>query len=135
MNALQRAWLDVRLTLQLDNYADRGAALVSQLKLAYDASQRAGGSVRPVVSIGVPVIVPWGATLTNQAAGATVNIIVPWGAALAKAPTSVSLSGVTSSNASGISVTAQGIYGFTLSWTVTAAGSTSVSATATSVGN
>ena len=126
---------DVRLILQLDNYADKGAALVSQLQLAYDASRRARGSVRPVVSIGVPVIVPCGATLTNQSAGAQVNIIVPWGAALARTPTSVTLSGVASSNASGIGVTAQSKYGFTLSWTVTAAGSTSVSATATSVGN
>lgn len=126
---------DVRLALQLDNYADKGSALVSQLQLAYDASRRSRGSVRPVVSVGVPVIVPCGATLSNQAAGATVNIIVPWGAALSKTPTSVTLSNVTSTNASGISAGSPSIYGFTLTWTVTAAGATSVSALATSVGN
>ena len=126
---------DVRLVLQLDNYADKGAALVSQLKLAYEASRRARGAVQPVVSIGVPVTVPCGATLSNQAAGGAVKIVVPWGAVLAKAPTSVTLANVVSSNASAISATSPTIYGFTLQWTATAAGATSVSATATSVGN
>jgi hypothetical protein len=126
---------DVRLVLQLDNYADKGAALVSQLKLAYDASRRARGSIQPVVSVGVPVVVPCGATFTNETGGATVRIVVPWGAVLAKAPTSVALSSVGSTNASSITANTPTIYGFTLQWTVTAGGATAVSAVATSVGN
>lgn len=126
---------DVRLALQLDNYADKGAALVSQLKLAYDAAARARGSIQPVVSIGVPVIVPCGAAFSNQSAGAVVRIVVPWGAVLAKAPTSVTLSNLLSTNASSITAGSPTIYGFTLSWTVTAAGATSVTCNATSVGN
>jgi hypothetical protein len=126
---------DVRLVLQLDNYADRGAALVSQLKLAYDAARRTRGSIQPVVSIGAPVTVPCGGTFTNQSVGGIVRVVVPWGAVLARTPTSVTLNITGSSNASSITAVSPTIYGFTLQWVSTAAGATSVVGTATSVGN
>jgi len=121
---------EVTLTLQLDNYADRAGSLLAQLKLAYDAALRARGTVRPTVGPGMIFVLPVGAAFSNQSAGATVKVVCSFGVTLAKTPTSITLNG-TASNASSVSATSITQTGFTLQWTVPAAGATSWVGTAT----
>jgi hypothetical protein len=126
---------DVRLTLQLDNYADRAGHLLAQLKLSYDAALRSRGRYRHVASPGAPEVGSCGATVGNQSAGATVAAAVNFKTVLAKAPTSILLTPTSTSNASGATYGNLTVYGFTLSWTVPAAGATTWIGTYRTVGN
>jgi hypothetical protein len=121
----------VTLTLQLDNYADRAAALIAQLKLAYDAALRKRGNYRFALSPGVPVIVPFALAVSNQAAGGAVTCMVPWPGVLSAVPGTVTINITSQSNASGIAVGNKTVYGCTVNWTATAAGATSVIGTLT----
>jgi hypothetical protein len=126
---------DVRLVLQLDNYADHAASILAQLKLAYDAGSRARGVYRTPISPGVPVVGPCGAAFSNEVAGGTVAVMVPFPGQLAKAPTSVTLTVIAQSNTSSVQATNLTNYGFTLTWTVPSTGATSWRGTYTTVGN
>ncbi len=77
-----------------------------------------------------------GATLSNQSAAAVVQIAVSFPQVLSKAPTSITLTPTSSSNVSG-SATAANLtqYGFTLQWTVAAAGASTWLGTYQTVGN
>ena len=127
---------DVELTLHLDNYADAAGSTLAQLKLSYDAALRARGVYRAVASPGAPVVGPCGASLSNQSAGAVVQIAVAFPQALSKAPTSITLTPTTSSNVSGsASAISLSQTGFTLQWTVAAAGASTWLGSYQTVGN
>ena len=125
----------MRLVVQLDNYADRAAALLAQLKIAYDAARRRRGVLGTVISVGVPVVGSAGASFSNVAAGGTVAVVVSFPGTLAKAPTSVTLVPTGTTNASGASATNLSKTGFTLQWTAPSAGATSWIGTYQTVGN
>jgi hypothetical protein len=127
----ERASGQVSLALQLDNYADRAAALLAQLKLAYDAASRKRGNYRFALSPGVPVIVPFALAVSNQSAGGAVVCNVPWPGVLSAVPGTVTINITSQSNASGIAVSNKTVYGCTVNWTATAAGATSVVGTLT----
>jgi hypothetical protein len=126
---------DVRLVLHLDNDADRGAYILAQLKLAYEADLRARGKYRAVAPPGAPEVGACGDTFSNCSAGATVGVQVNFKTVMAHVPASVTLNVTGSSNASAISAVNPTIYGFTLQWTATAAGASSVIGTYQTVGN
>jgi hypothetical protein len=126
---------DYRLILTLDNDADQAGHLLAQLKLSYDAAQRRRGSYRVVTSPGAPEVGYCGATLANQSAGATVGVAINFKTVLAKAPTSIVLTPSATSNAGTASAANLSVYGFTLQWTVPAAGATTWLGTYQTVGN
>lgn len=126
---------EVRLQLQLDNYADHAGTTLAQLKLSYDAAQRARGVYRVVASPGAPVQGPCGATFSNVSAGATVQVSVPFPMTLAKVPGAVTLTQTSASNATGAAAVNLSETGFVLQWTVPAAGATTWLGSYATVGN
>jgi hypothetical protein len=131
----ERADGDTRLVLHLDNDADRGGFLLAQLKLSYEAALRSRGKYRHVASPGAPEVGSAGATFSNCSAGATVAVQVNFKTVLAKAPTSITLTPTATNNASGAAASNLTVYGFTLSWTVPAAGASTWLGTYQTVGN
>jgi hypothetical protein len=115
----------VSLRLLLDNYSDQAGATLAQLKLSYEAAQRARGVYRIVGSVGANITAPCGATIGNQSAGGAVAVAVAFPYPLSRVPASITLTPTTTANVSGsASATSISKTGFTLSWTVNAAGAT-----------
>ncbi len=97
---------DVRLLLQLDNYADRAASLVARLQIADEARQRQRGIYRAVQSPGAQQVGYLSIRGPSVSAGATIGVGVNFVPVLSKTPTGLSFSQIAATNVgSGPSVT------------------------------
>ncbi len=115
---------DVRLTLQLDNYADRSASLVARLQIADEARQRRRGVYRPVQSSGAQQVGYLSIRAPSAGAGQVIGTGVNFVPVLSNTPTGLTFSAITSTNvASGPRVTSGTMTPYGCEVTVTAAGS------------
>jgi hypothetical protein len=113
---------DVRLALQLDNYADRGEALLARLQIADEARQRRRGVYRPVQSAGAQQIGYVSIRAPSASAGQRFGVGVNFVPVLANTPTGLTFTAVSSSNiGSGPTVTAGTMTPYGCEVTVTAA--------------
>jgi hypothetical protein len=97
---------DVRLVLQLDNYADRAAALVARLQIADEAGQRRRGVYRAVQSPGAQQVGYVSIRNPSVSAGQTVGVGVSFVPILSKTPTGLTFTQIAATNVgSGPSVT------------------------------
>ena len=129
---------DVRLTLQLDNYADRAAALIARLQIADEARQRRRGVYRAVQSVGARQVGYCSLRAPSVAAGQQVGVGVSFVPVLASAPTGLTFTAISSANvASGPSVTPGTLtpYGCEVTVTAAASGALLWTGTYTTVGN
>lgn len=118
---------DVRLLLQLDNYADRASALVARLQIADEAGRRARGVYRPVQSPGAQQVGYVSMRNPSAGAGQVVGAGVSFVPVLSSTPTSLTFTQIAASNvASGPSVTPGTLTPYGCEVTVTAAGSGAV---------
>jgi hypothetical protein len=114
---------EIRLTLQLDNYADRAEAMLARLRIAEDARQRRRGVYRVTQSPGAPQVGFVSLRAPSVTAGQVVGTSVSFVPTLARAPTGLSFSAISSANVSGgPSVTAGTLSPYGCEVTVTAAG-------------
>lgn len=128
---------DIRLTLQLDNYADRAEGMLARLRIAEDTRQRQRGVYRITQSPGAQQVGFVSLRAASASAGQVVGASVSFVPTLAKAPTNLTFSAISSANVSGgPSVTAATLTPYGCEVTVTAAGAGSViwSGTYTTVG-
>lgn len=115
---------DVRLTLQLDNYADHAAALVARLQIAGEARERARGVYRAVQSPGAQQTGYVAIRAPSASAGQTLGVGVSFVPVLSNTPTSLSFAQIAATNVvSGPSVTPGSMTRYGCEVTVTAAGS------------
>lgn len=118
---------DVRLTLQLDNYADRAEALVARLQLADEARQRRRGVYRIVQSPGAQQVGYCSLRAPQVGVGQVVGVGLSFVPLLSATPTGLSFSAISSANvASGPSVTPGTLTPYGCEVTVTAAGAGAV---------
>ena len=114
---------DVRLTLQLDNYADRGEALLARLRISDEARQRRRGVYRPVQSPGAQQVGYVSMRAPSASAGQRFGVGVSFVPVLSATPTGLTFSAVSSGNiGSGPTVTAGTMTRYGCEVTVTAAG-------------
>jgi hypothetical protein len=128
---------DIRLTLQLDNYADRAEGMLARLRIAEDARQRQRGVYRITQSPGAPQVGFVSLRAPSVAAGQVVGASVSFVPTLAKTPTGLTFSALASANVSGgPSVSAATLTPYGCEVTVTAAGAGAItwSGTYTTVG-
>lgn len=128
---------EMRLTLQLDNYADRGETLVARLHLADEARMRRRGVYRAVQSPGAAQVGYCSIRAPQVSAGQVVGVGVSFVPTLASTPTSLTFSAISSSNiTSGPSVTPGSLtpYGCEVTVTAAASGSLLWTGTYTTVG-
>jgi hypothetical protein len=92
---------DVRLALQLDNYADRAVALLTRLQIADEARQRRRGTYRPVQSPGAQQVGYCSIRAPGVAAGQQVGTGISFVPVLSNTPTGLSFTTISSSNVSG----------------------------------
>lgn len=115
---------DVRLLLQMDNYADRAQSLVARLRIAEEARQRRRGVYRPVQSPGAPQVGYCSIRAPSAAAGQVIGAGVSFVPVLAKTPTGLGFRAITSANVgAGPTVTAGTLTPYGCEVTVTAAAS------------
>lgn len=128
---------DIRLTLQLDNYADRAEGALARLRIAQDTLQRQRGVYRVTQSPGVQQVGFVSLRAPSASTGQVIGASVSFTPTLTKAPTNLTFSAISSANVSGgPSVTAGTLTPYGCEVTVTAAGAGSVvwSGTWTTVG-
>ena len=113
---------DIRLVLQLDNYADRAASLVARLQLADEARQRRRGVYRPVQSPGAQQTGYCSIRYPSASAGQRVGAGVSFVPVLSNTPTGLTFTTLASANVgSGPTVTAGTMTPYGCEVTVTAA--------------
>ena len=113
---------DIRLVLQLDNYADRAAALVARLHIADEARQRRRGVYRPVQSPGAQQTGYCSIRYPGATAGQRVGAGVSFVPVLSNTPTGLTFTTLTSTKVgSGPAVTAGTMTPYGCEVTVTAA--------------
>ncbi|HEX6541926.1 MAG TPA: hypothetical protein VF040_09250 [Ktedonobacterales bacterium] len=113
---------DVRLALQLDNYADRGEALLARLQIADEARQRRRGIYRPVQSAGAQQVGYLSIRAPGASAGQRLGVGVNFVPVLSNTPTGLTFTVITSANiGSGPVVTANTMTPYGCEVTVTAA--------------
>ena len=118
---------DVRLALQLDNYADRGEALLARLQIADEARQRRRGVYRPVQSAGAQQVGYVSIRAPSASAGQRFGVGVNFVPVLSNTPTGLTFTAVSSTNvASGPTVTAGTMTPYGCEVTITATGSGAV---------
>lgn len=112
---------DVTLTLQLDNYADRAAALLAQLQIADEARQRRRGVYRVTQSPGAQQVGYCSIRSPSVAGGQQVGVGVSFVPTLATTPTNLTFTTIASTNvASGPTVTSGTLTPYGAEVTVTA---------------
>jgi hypothetical protein len=112
-----------RLTLRLENDADRAASLVARLQIEAEAQQRRRGVYRAVASPGAQQTGFLSIRLPNAAAGQVIGTGVSFSPTLANTPTGLTFSAISSANVgSGPSVTAGTLTPYGCEVTITAAG-------------
>jgi hypothetical protein len=129
---------DVRLTLQLDNYADHAASLVARLQLADEARQRRRGVYRPTQSPGAAQVGYVSLRAPSASAGQVIGVGVSFVPVLAASPTSLTFTRISSANiGSGPTVTPGSLtpYGCEVTVTAAATGAVLWTGTYTTVGN
>ncbi|HEX5441857.1 MAG TPA: hypothetical protein VFW76_13295, partial [Ktedonobacterales bacterium] len=97
----ETAWGDVRLTLQLDNYTDRGEALLARLQISNEARQRRRGVYRPVQSLGAQQVGYLSIRAPSASAGQRFGVGVNFVPVLSATPTGLTFSAVSASNIGG----------------------------------
>ncbi|HLY31191.1 MAG TPA: hypothetical protein VKQ36_09180, partial [Ktedonobacterales bacterium] len=113
---------DMRLTLQLDNYADRAVSLLARLQIADEARERRRGVYRAVQSPGAQQVGYCSIRAPSVTAGQQVGVGVSFVPILSKTPTGLTFTTITSTNVgSGPNVTAGSITQYGCEVTVTAA--------------
>lgn len=113
---------DVRLALQLDNYADRGEALLGRLQISDEARQRRRGVYRPVQSSGAQQVGYVSIRAPSASAGQRFGGGVNFVPVLSNTPTGLTFTTVSSTNVgSGPTVTAGTMTPYGCEVTVTAA--------------
>lgn len=113
---------DTRLTLQLDNYADRAAALIARLQIADEARQRTRGVYRPVQSSGAQQTGYCSIRYPSASAGQVVGVGINFVPILSNTPTGLSFTQITATNTTGApSVTSGTMTPYGCEITVTAA--------------
>lgn len=128
---------DARLTLQLDNYADRAESLLARLQLADEARGRRRGVYRAVQSAGAQQVGYCSIRAPSAGAGQQIGVGVSFVPVLANTPTGLTFSAITSANVgSGPTVTAGSLtpYGGEVTVTAAAAGAVLWTGTYTTVG-
>jgi hypothetical protein len=128
---------DIRLTLQLDNYADRAEGMLARLRIAEDSRQRRRGVYRITQSPGAQQVGFVSLRSPSAAAGQVIGMSVSFVPTLAKTPTGLSFSALTSANVSGgPAVTAATLtpYGCEVTVTAASAGAVTWAGTWTTVG-
>ncbi len=112
---------DARLTLQLDNYADRAVALLARLQIADEARQRQRGVYRAVQSPGAQQVGYCSIRSPSVAGGQTVGVGVCFVPTLSKTPTGLTFTTIASTNVgSGPTVTSGSLTPYGCEVTVTA---------------
>ncbi len=115
---------DIRLTLQLDNYADRAVSLVARLQIADEARQRQRGVYRMVQSPGAQQVGYCSLRAPSVAAGQQVGVGVNFVPVLSRTPSGLTFAQISSANvASGPTVSPGTLTPYGCEVTVTAAGS------------
>lgn len=118
----ERAGGAPRLTLHLDNYADRSASLVARLLLADEARRRQRGVYRAVQSAGAQQTGYLSIHAASLAAGQTAGVGVNFVPVLSNTPTSLTFTAISSVNVgAGPSVTTGSLTPYGCEVTVTAA--------------
>ena len=118
---------ETRLVLQLDNYADRGEALLARLQISDEARQRRRGVYRPVQSPGAQQVGYLSIRAPSASAGQRFGVGVNFVPVLSATATGLTFSAVSSSNiGSGPTVTAGTMTPYGCEVTVTAAGAGAV---------
>ena len=118
---------DTLLTLQLDNYADRAAALVARLQIAFEARERRRGIYRPVQSPGAQQTGYCSIRAPSASAGQSVGVGLSFVPVLSNTPTGLTFHEIAATNVGGgPSVTAGTMTPYGCEVTVTAAGSGAV---------
>ena len=116
---------DLRLTLQLDNYADRAVALLARLQIADEARQRRRGVYRPVQSPGAQQVGYCSIRYPSASAGQRVGVGLNFVPILSNTPTGLTFTTIAGTNVgSGPTVTAGTMtqYGCEVTVTASAAG-------------
>ena len=106
------------LEIQCDNYTDDANIQIARLQLAQDAVNRAKSVSAVIQTSGVSEKGFCGDTFFNMTAGNTTSCATPFRTVMTKAPTSITLTTVQTTNASGAFATSLSVYGFILQWTV-----------------
>ncbi len=115
---------DIRLTLQLDNYADRAVALLARLQIADEARRRARGVYRAVQSPGAQQVGYCGIRHPGASAGQRVGVGLSFVPILSNTPTGLAFTPIASANVgSGPTVTPGTLTPYGCEVTVTAAAS------------
>lgn len=96
----ERASGETRLALQLDNYADRGAALVARLQLADEARQRRRGVYRPVQTPGAQQVGYISIRMAGATAGQVIGTGVSFVPVLSNTPTGLTFTQIARTNVS-----------------------------------
>lgn len=113
---------DVRLALQLDNYADRGESLLARMQIADESRQRQRGVYRPVQSAGAQQVGYLSIRAPGASAGQQFGVGVNFVPVLSNVPTGLTFTAINSTNiGSGPTVTAGTITPYGCEVTVTAA--------------
>jgi hypothetical protein len=113
---------DVRLALQLDNYADRGESLLARLQIADESRQRQRGVYRPVQSAGAQQVGYLSIRAPGASAGQQFGVGVNFVPVLSNVPTGLTFTAINSTNiGGGPTVTAGTMTPYGCEVTVTAA--------------
>jgi hypothetical protein len=113
---------DVRLVLQLDNYADHATALLARLQIASEARARQRGVYRPVQSPGAQQVGYCSLRSPSAGAGQQIGVGLNFVPVLSTTPTGLSFTAIASTNVgSGPSVTAGTLTPYGCEVTVSAA--------------